>query len=85
MSLTMEPASTRSLIKPPKPALPLTPGQARSLIAVKKEMANQCHSDSHEFWRLQQQIAELERLENDMERFVLDHFWLHRPPQEQTQ
>lgn len=83
--MTPQPTATRRLIQPPKPTSPLTPGQARSLIAVKKEMANQCHSDSQEFWRLQQQIAELERLENDMERFVLNHFWPRRQTQEQKQ
>lgn len=53
----------------------LTPGQVRALIRVKEEMAKQAHPDSHEWWRLQKQIAELQHLDKKMEQFILDHFW----------
>ena len=48
------------LVKPTKP-LPQTPGMIRALIAVRLEIARQCHPDSQEYWRLQQGIADLER------------------------
>jgi hypothetical protein len=53
------PGSQAMLRKPY--TLPQTPGMIRALIAVRLEIARQCHPESMEHWRLQQSIADLER------------------------
>ncbi len=41
--------------------LPRTPGMLRAQIAVRKDMLRQCHPDGQEAWRINQQLADLER------------------------
>ena len=48
------------LTRPTKP-LPNTPGMLRARIAVRLEFLRQCHPDSAEWWRLQRDLADLER------------------------
>jgi hypothetical protein len=48
------------LFQPTKP-LPSTPGMLRARIAVRLEFLRQAHPDSAEWWRLQRQLADLER------------------------
>jgi hypothetical protein len=40
---------------------PSTPGILRAKIAARQDMLRQCHPDSQEAWRLNQQLADLER------------------------
>lgn len=48
-------------------ALPETPGMLRARIAVRLELSRQAHPESTEYWRIMQQVAELERRLHDME------------------
>lgn len=55
------------LTRPTKP-LPSTPGMLRARIAVRHEFLRQAHPDSAEYWRLQRDLAALERELFDLER-----------------
>lgn len=55
------------LTRPTKP-LPSTPGMLRARIAIRHEFLRQCHPDSAEWWRLQRDLAALERELSDLER-----------------
>lgn len=48
------------LTRPTRP-LPDTPGMLRARIAVRLEFLRQAHPDSAEYWRLQRDLADLER------------------------
>jgi hypothetical protein len=48
------------LTRPTTP-LPETPAMLRARIAVRLEFLRQCHPDSAEYWRLQRDLADLER------------------------
>ncbi len=48
------------LTRPTKP-LPNTPGMLRARIAVRLEFLRQAHPESAEYWRLQRDLAGLER------------------------
>jgi len=49
---------------------PDTPGMLRARIAVRLELARQAHPESHEYMRLMQQTAQLERQLYDMEQSI---------------
>lgn len=49
---------------------PDTPGMLRARIAVRLEIAKQAHPESHEYMRLMQQTAQLERQLYDMEQSI---------------
>jgi hypothetical protein len=46
---------------------PSTPGIVRAKIAARQDMLRQCHPDSQEAWRLNQQLADLERELHELE------------------
>lgn len=48
-------------------ALPRTPGMLRAQIAVRQDMLRQCHPEGQEAWRLNQQLADLERELHELE------------------
>lgn len=55
------------LTRPTKP-LPSTPGMLRARIAIRLEFLRQAHPESAEYWRLQRDLAGLERELFDLER-----------------
>jgi len=48
--------------------IPQTPGVLRARIAVREQLLRQAHPESNEYWRLQRDIADLERALYKMER-----------------
>lgn len=49
---------------------PDTPGVLRARISVRLELSRQAHPESHEYMRLMQQTANLERQLYDMEQSI---------------